>query len=683
MRICYVHEEYPNETNFGGIATYQKIIAEELAKKGHKIYVICRGIKRTYNYTENNVKVFRVFVEKVGNEKKEAITYRKKVCEILQKLQNNNEIDIIETPDWGANTIFFESIRRIPIVVRLHTPLKIWLKYNKNDFGPTKEQILKWENAMLKSCDQITSCSKILKNIVYDSYNLHDKKIEVIPNPANLLDFYRDDSIQKSDSLLYVGSLEERKGVCIFAKALNTILKKYPKLKVQFIGKDTNRNIYNISTKQLIFNIIEKKYHANIEFLGQLENNSLNEYLNSASVAVFPSLFDNFPYVVLEAMATGIHIVGSKNSGMIDMLDDKDSIYDTGNYISLANKVICKYEEYQLEKVNYQNINRVNQMYDPGLICNRMLKIYKITIENYNQNKVFKEDLENVLSNITNSNKILSFKREFGGVSNFVYRVLTKSSKYIIKKYIYNYDFNLCNKLYDVYEENKINVIRPLNKKIINYNGFCYNVFEYKKINFFKRDIPLNYIDNLLKCERKVNIDETITSKCNKYYLYLTKNEIKKLVIKEDVDYVISIYKKIMNSDLIKERYINHGDISKSNIIFSNHKYFIIDFDEVNVTTPLYDFAVSVIKLCIKNNKIDKKKYNHLKKIMINKYEKYTNCDLDNIIKFYLCKILIEKFYLYEIGKIDLFCRKQLKDNYKRYINILKLFDLRGEFNEK
>ena len=39
MKICLVHEEYPEETNFGGIATYQKAMAEELAKEGHTVYV--------------------------------------------------------------------------------------------------------------------------------------------------------------------------------------------------------------------------------------------------------------------------------------------------------------------------------------------------------------------------------------------------------------------------------------------------------------------------------------------------------------------------------------------------------------------------------------------------------------------------------------------------------------------
>jgi len=37
-------------------------------------------------------------------------------------------IDIIEVPDWGAETVLFEPYRKIPLVVRLNTPLKIWLK---------------------------------------------------------------------------------------------------------------------------------------------------------------------------------------------------------------------------------------------------------------------------------------------------------------------------------------------------------------------------------------------------------------------------------------------------------------------------------------------------------------------------------------------------------------------------
>ncbi len=138
MKICFVHEEYPNETNFGGIATYQKIIAESLAKVGHTVYVICRGLEREYQVIENHVHIYRVYVPQTNCQKQDEIAYRMKVCTKLKELQDKNQIEIIETPDWGANTFCFEPERKVPLVVRLHTPLKIWLQYNKNNFGDVK-----------------------------------------------------------------------------------------------------------------------------------------------------------------------------------------------------------------------------------------------------------------------------------------------------------------------------------------------------------------------------------------------------------------------------------------------------------------------------------------------------------------------------------------------------------------
>lgn len=109
MRICFVHEEYPEETNFGGIATYQKTVAEEFVKGGNEVYVICRGLRQNRTYIENGVKIYRIYVEKTNNQKRDYIEYRKQVAKILTYLQYNQMIDIIEVPDWGAETIYFEK----------------------------------------------------------------------------------------------------------------------------------------------------------------------------------------------------------------------------------------------------------------------------------------------------------------------------------------------------------------------------------------------------------------------------------------------------------------------------------------------------------------------------------------------------------------------------------------------
>ena len=120
-------------------------------------------------------------------------------------------------------------------------------------------------------------------------------------------------------------------------------------------------------------------------FTGQIENEEVNEHLNSSRVAVFPSLFDNFPYVVLEAMSTGINIVGSKNSGMVEMLNDNDAIYDTGNYEDLAKKIILEYEKSFIEEINQKNIERVKKEYNSSKIVKELLVIYKSVLDEYNK----------------------------------------------------------------------------------------------------------------------------------------------------------------------------------------------------------------------------------------------------------------------------------------------------------
>lgn len=647
MKICFVHEEYPLETNFGGIATYQKNMAEELVKQGNKVYVICRGLKEDKNYIENGVNIFRVYVKETKNQKENYIKYLKKVANILIDLQKKELIDIIEVPDWGAETVFFEKYRKIPLVVRLHTPLKVWLKYNQNNFGKITKSMLKWEEEMLNKADLVTCCSYALEKIIKKTFNLND--IVVIPNPANITNFYYKDKIKKENKLIFVGSLEERKGVIALAEALNLVFDKYPNLKIQFIGKDTTRNKKNISTKQYIYDVVNPIYHNNLIFLGQLPNYELNEYLNSSLVGIFPSLFDNFPYVVLEAMITGLQIVGSRNSGMVEMLN-QDSIYETGNSNDLANKIIEKYKLSLIENINFENIKTVKERYNPTNICLKMTDLYIKTIKKYYSNNTSLNELQTVLNKIVNEN-IVKFKKEKQGIANLVYKVTTTNNVYIVKKYLYNYDFNLENELYNKYEKCNINVIRPLNNEIINYNFMNYNIFPYIKEDKNKV-IEQEFLDKIINCNRNVDSKPILLDKCNNYYNYLKENNINN----KDIIYVLNTYENIKDLSLFKETSLNHGDISKGNILCSNKKNYLIDFDEVTITTPLYDLAVIIIKQFVKNNKIN---YN-------------LNEELKIVVKFYLCKILLEKYYLHIVGKINLFSHEQKKDNYKKYLKLLK-----------
>lgn len=379
MKICFVHEEYPKETNFGGIATYQKLMAEYYANHGDEVIVIARGSKDC-DYYENNVHVFRIKSENDNNSINSVTEYREKVSKILTKLQADNKIDIIETPDWGANTILFEKERKVPLVVRLHTPLKIWLKYNNNDFGAAKDLILKWEDEMLNKADSLTSCSQLLKDMVIDDYDIN-KEITVIPNPCNIKDF-KNNTIEENNNMIFVGSLEERKGTIILAEALNKVFKEVANAKIYLVGKDTIRNNENISTKEYMLKIVDEEYHNRMIFTGQIDNDQVNKYLNLASLAIFPSIFDNYPYVVLEAMSAGKNIVISNNIGCVDILGKNNYIFESGNSNDLANKILDFYNQ-EHEYINKDNIKNVDLECHPDKICKEMKEIYEKAIKNY------------------------------------------------------------------------------------------------------------------------------------------------------------------------------------------------------------------------------------------------------------------------------------------------------------
>lgn len=372
-------------------------------------------------------------------------------------------------------------------------------------------------------------------------------------------------------------------------------------------------------------------------------------------------------------MATGVHIVGSSNSGMIEMLGHCSSIFESGNEKDLAIKIEKEYKSYQQEEVNHQLRKRLKNQFSSELICSNMLKYYKSTIQEYQESQITKEDIRAILEKIhieTRKLKKISYKKLKDGVANYVYRVKLKGGKkYIIKKYIYSYNFEYSKKLYYIYEKNNISVVSPINQEIITHNSCKYNVFPFHR-SIWSQKIDNDYITKILICDRKTNYKSSILKKILLYYNYLINNKCD-LLRKDELDYVIKQFNSIKDNPIFEEKYLNHGDISIQNIIITKSNSYLIDFDETTITTKLYDFAVVMVKIYSNKEQFDYNKFLYLRN-KIKENSKYQNKDFTDTIKFYLCKILLEKFYLHQISKINLFSKRQQKDFYIRYISLLK-----------
>lgn len=669
MKICLVHEEYPDETNFGGIATYQKHLAENLVKKGHNVTVVCRGLKENSDKIINGVRVIRVHVLESDNIYNNYYSYRESVCDKLRDLQKHNEIEIIEVPDWGAETVLFEKYRKIPLVVRLHTPLITWSEYNKSTLDESiHKQMLRWEKKMIETADSVVSCTEILKDIVIDKMELTREDISVIPNPSNVEYFYSKKEAKKlkSKTILYCGSIEQRKGVIVLANAIPKIIETLGSVKFLFVGKDTNRNDKEISTIEYIKEIVPKKYHKYLDFKGQLLNTDLVKIYNSSAIGVYPSLFDNFPYVVLESMACGLPFIGSINSGMKEIVDNKiEYLYDGKSSDDLADKVIKLYSDKKAREEYSQYLrDRVMKYYSSDVVVDKFIKNYDKVIKEYNSQMittVFKKEIKE---------KIVELKKLEGGIANIVYLVKTNKKKYVAKIYRKSIDKKAIEEFIKICKDNNINVLNSIDNHFYEINNSTVCIYEYIEGKHLKKltNEQIDKVVDFIKIDKFTNLKTTtLIDKVDFYYNSLREMNIKK-IDRKLVEELLRRYMKLQNYNIFYERELIHGDLTPTNIIWNdNNEFTVIDLDEATIFTKLYDLVVFAFKFSKNGEEIDIK----TAKKILKPFNNYTKIDIINIWNFYILKVLLEKIYLYEIDKIDLLDEVQKQDNWEDWYKIL------------
>ena len=78
MHICFIYNEYPKETDNGGIATYQYNMAMALQAEKNDITVIAGSLKNDQDYIENGIRIIRLKHNLLGTLE-EQINYRNKV----------------------------------------------------------------------------------------------------------------------------------------------------------------------------------------------------------------------------------------------------------------------------------------------------------------------------------------------------------------------------------------------------------------------------------------------------------------------------------------------------------------------------------------------------------------------------------------------------------------------------
>ncbi|WP_057935993.1 glycosyltransferase family 4 protein [Algoriphagus resistens] len=296
MHIVFLTGEYPLHNKIhGGIGSFVQTIAKGLINENIAVTVI--GFHPTVNSVDDDggVKVISLSPSKVPGLKW-YYNYRKLNNE-LRKLHSKSPISIIESPE--LQLAFLDKIPGVKYVIRLHGGHHFFSvgENRKVNFWKGFQ-----EKRSFRKADGFIAVSNHVKEETQRFLSYGSKPIEIINYPVSIERFYPSDpSKVNKNSLVFAGTICEKKGVRQLLQALKLLHVDFPDLHLNLYGRDWKFPDGRSYTElmQVSFNQIKDHY----TFHGPVEQVKLPSIYEQAEICIFPSHSETQGLVAPESMA--------------------------------------------------------------------------------------------------------------------------------------------------------------------------------------------------------------------------------------------------------------------------------------------------------------------------------------------------------------------------------------------
>lgn len=395
LTIALVAFEYPPEV-VTGVGVYTHALATGLAARGHRVHVLTRGqISGTIGH-DGGITIHYLAPTRTSRRDDhlpkslleyflEELKYRWKIADTLVGLIPDG-VDVIEVPDGNADALMFNPRRhpRIPFIVRMHTPVAVLELFDKTLAEPIR-MILKFlERRMLLKATHLSVPSRASAEFFRKEMELGDRRMTILPNPPPVsIEVWSASTRTDPNQVLYLGRLQPQKGVEVLFQAIPHVLQQHPEARFIIVGDDNSIAGKQRVRKEQYLAMIPDQYHHAIRFTGHVPNAEVAGFYQRAALCVFPSLFDNFPYACLEAMTFGKAIIGSRNGGMLELLDDGRAglLYTPPDAKELEVHIIRLLKDPQLRSdLGEKARRRVLTVYNRDLVIEETLSYYRSTV---------------------------------------------------------------------------------------------------------------------------------------------------------------------------------------------------------------------------------------------------------------------------------------------------------------
>ena len=348
MRIAILRKKY---TFHGGAESFSSSFIEKLADDGHELHIF--AINWQAAGPHKNIHFHSVPAVTINSFFRD-LSFAFFSFFLLKK--QRNRFDIIQTHD---KTLYQDIYRagdgcHIEWLKQRWKRTGFWGKLSMV-FNPYHWLILCLEHSIFKRhrYKRIIAISNMVKKNIIENYGVSPDDIDVIYNGVDIEKFhpgnrerYRRETRQQyglTDTdfvVFFMGSGFERKGVKYLIKAVESITEP---VALMIVGKGSGKKFKNSGRQKIIF-------------CGPRKDNY--KYYAAADIFVFPTIYEPFGNVHLEALASGLPVITTRNSGAAEVIKNDLHgfvIEEPEDFVAIAEKI--RFFLYNRDKVDFMGKN--------------------------------------------------------------------------------------------------------------------------------------------------------------------------------------------------------------------------------------------------------------------------------------------------------------------------------------
>jgi glycosyltransferase involved in cell wall biosynthesis len=322
--------EYPPHV-VGGLGRHTAELSPALAQTGvelHLITPVTQPEEATVT-TEGGVTVHRVLVpirEGIADVYGRAVQVNQALQTYLQQAGHQyGPFDLIHTHDWltGFAAVELQAAWKCPLVATIHATERGRNRGHINN--DLQRAINEAEQTLVDHARRVIVCSRHMASEVQYFFQAPANKLDIVPNGVNSSDLkggYSDSSLiplranyarPEQQIVFTIARLVYEKGIHLLVEAAPQVLAECPQARFVIAGKGPEARPLKRQAQNL--GVADK-----VKFIGFISDKVRNQLFQVADCAIFPSLYEPFGIVALEAMALGCPVVVSDVGGFSEVV---------------------------------------------------------------------------------------------------------------------------------------------------------------------------------------------------------------------------------------------------------------------------------------------------------------------------------------------------------------------------